>query len=131
MIETIFICNGCPTDLHLIWLPTTIPQFVYWSWISNTLYHGTMSGMQGKTLQQMYDRVSDVLMDTQIAQWKFWIPVQLLNFRFVPVRHQLNVVLLTSVVWTALLSAWYPPEEDTSSEKEDGVESVLVKKEDE
>jgi len=32
----------------------------------------------------------------------------------VPVRHQLNVVLLTSVVWTALLSAWYPPEEEVA-----------------
>ena len=89
-----------------------IPKFVYWSWISNTLYHGAMGAMQGKNLQQIQDRVSDVLMDTQYAQWKFWIPVQLLNFKFVPVRHQLNVVLLTSVVWTALLSAWYPPEED-------------------
>lgn len=39
----------------------------------------------------------------------FWIPVQLLNFRFVPIRHQLNVVLCTSIVWTALLSMWYPP----------------------
>ena len=38
------------------------------------------------------------------------ISVQLLilNFRFVPARHQLNVVFITSVVWTALLSAWYP-----------------------
>lgn len=25
---------------------------------------------------------------------------------------QLNVVLLTSIVWTALLSAWYPPLEE-------------------
>ena len=78
--------------------------------------------MQGKSLQQIYNRISDVLMDTQIAQWKFWIPVQLLNFRFVPVRHQLNVVLLTSVVWTALLSAWYPPEEEESNAADEGKE---------
>ena len=51
------------------------------------------------------------------AQWVFWIPVQLINFNFVPVRHQLNVVLTVSVVWTALLSAWYPPEEEKSEEK--------------
>ena len=53
------------------------------------------------------------------AQWIFWIPVQLLNFRFVPVRHQLNVVLLTSVVWTALLSAWYPPETDEPNDTQE------------
>lgn len=87
-------------------------QFVYWSWFSNSLYHGAMGAMQGKSLEQIYDRIADVLWDTQKAQWVFWIPVQLLNFQFVPVRHQLNVVLMTSVVWTALLSAWYPPEEE-------------------
>lgn len=94
-------------------------QFVYWSWFSNSLYHGAMGAMQGKSLQQIYDRIADVLWDTQKAQWVFWIPVQLMNFQFVPVRHQLNVVLMTSVVWTALLSAWYPPEEE-----EKGDESV-------
>lgn len=91
---------------------TIMEQFVYWSWVSNSLYHGAMGAMQGMGLTQIYDRVADVLWDTQVAQWAFWIPVQLLNFRFVPVRHQLNVVLLTSIAWTALLSAWYPPEEE-------------------
>ena len=43
--------------------------------------------------------------------------MQLLNFQFVPVRHQLNVVLVTSIVWTALLSAWYPPEEKKEDEE--------------
>lgn len=42
--------------------------------------------------------------------------MQLVNFQFVPVRHQLNVVLLTSVVWTALLSAWYPPPKEEKEE---------------
>lgn len=89
---------------------TVMEQFVYWSWISNSLYHGCMGAMQGMGFDQIYKRIEDVLWDTQVAQWKFWIPVQLLNFQFVPVKHQLNVVLLTSIVWTALLSAWYPPE---------------------
>ena len=96
---------------------TVMEQFVYWSWISNSLYHGAMGIMNGMNFQQTYDRISDVLWDTQVAQWSFWIPVQLLNFQFVPVRHQLNVVLLTSVVWTALLSAWYPPEEKEDDDK--------------
>jgi protein Mpv17 len=87
-------------------------QFVYWSWFSNSLYHGAMGAMQGQGPQQIYDRIADVLWETQLAQWKFWIPIQLVNFQFTPVRHQLNVVLVTSIVWTALLSAWYPPEGD-------------------
>jgi len=97
---------------------TVMEQFVYWSWFSNCLYHGAMGMMNGMNATQIYDRIADVLMPTQYAQWSFWIPVQLLNFRFVPVRHQLNVVLLTSVVWTALLSAWYPPEEKKAEDEE-------------
>ncbi|KAL3816162.1 hypothetical protein ACHAXA_001649, partial [Cyclostephanos tholiformis] len=127
---------------------TVMEQFVYWSWFSNSLYHGAMGLMNGMNMTQIYDRIADVLMPTQYAQWTFvsrnavndnsficrclcnqqsspriilrlqWIPVQLLNFRFVPVRHQLNVVLLTSVVWTALLSAWYPPKEKKVGDEE-------------
>lgn len=79
-----------------------------------------MGFMTGLTPTQIMNRINDVLWETQKAQWVFWIPVQLLNFRFVPVRHQLNVVLMTSVVWTALLSAWYPPQ-DSNVDGDDAV----------
>eukprot|EP00979_Chaetoceros_neogracilis_P018198 scaffold10556_cov258-Chaetoceros_neogracile.AAC.43 len=100
--------KGGFTGLSIPVFKTIMGQFVYWSWISNSLYHGAMGAMQGKSFQQIYDRIADVIWDTQKRQWVFWIPVQLL------IRHQLNVVLLTSVVWTALLSAWYPPEEEVA-----------------
>lgn len=108
------------TGLGIPVFKTIMEQFVYWSWISNSMYHGAMGAMQGMTPQQIYDRIADVLMDTQKAQWAFWIPVQLLNFKFVPVRHQLNVVLVTSIVWTALLSMWYPPVEEKPVEEKSG-----------
>jgi protein Mpv17 len=98
------------TGLKIPVFKAFMEQFVYWSWISNSMYHGAMGAMQGQSPTQIYERIEAVLWETQKAQWVFWIPIQLLNFRFVPVRHQLNVVLLTSIVWTALLSAWYPPE---------------------
>jgi protein Mpv17 len=85
-------------------------QFTYWSWFSILVYHGCIGLMQGLTVQQCYDRIANVLWDTQKAQWAFWILIQLVNFQFTPVRHQLNVVLITSIVWTAFLSACYPPE---------------------
>jgi len=111
--------KGGFTGLGIPVFKAFMEQFVYWSWFSNSLYHGAMGAMQGKSPQEVYDYISDVLWETQKAQWVFWIPVQLLNFRFVPVRHQLNVVLVTSVVWTALLSAWYPPEEEETKKLED------------
>lgn len=108
--------------LRITIFKTVMEQFVYWSWFSNTLYHGAMGVMNGMNMDQIYTRITEVLMPTQYAQWSFWIPVQLLNFQFVPVRHQLNVVLLTSVVWTALLSAWYPPEEKKEEGGEENIE---------
>ena len=115
------------TGLQIPVFKTVMEQFVYWSWVSNSLYHGAMGAMQGLNPQQIYDRIADVLWDTQKAQWVFWIPVQLVNFQFVPVRHQLNVVLLISVVWTALLSAWYPPQEKLDS-KEVSKDSVKLER---
>ena len=76
-----------------------------------------MGAMQGHSPEKIYNKIYDSMWGLMQAQWAFWIPVQLLNFQFVPVRHQLNVVLVTSIVWTALLSFWYPPE--AKSEEED------------
>jgi protein Mpv17 len=98
------------TGISMTVFKTFMEQFVYWSWLSNALYHGSMGALQGQNMDQVYHRIADNLWETQKAQWVFWIPVQLLNFRFVPVRHQLNVVLITSIAWSALLSMWYPPE---------------------
>jgi protein Mpv17 len=112
-----FVGNSIPV------FKTVMEQFVYWSWFSNSLYHGAMGAMQGMTFDEVHNRIADVLWDTQKAQWAFWIPIQMLNFKFVPVRHQLNVVLLTSVAWTALLSAWYPPENEDTHDKEEKMDS--------
>ena len=106
------------TGLSIPVFKTIMEQFVYWSWISNSMYHGAMELMQGHSVTQAVTKIELVLWDTQKAQWAFWIPIQLLNFNFIPVRHQLNVVLLTSIVWTALLSAWYPPQAEGGSQPE-------------
>jgi len=68
-----------------------------------------MAKMEGRTLEESAQRVRERLWPTMKAQWAFWCPVQLLNFKFVPVRHQLNVVLVTSVVWTGFLSFAFSP----------------------
>jgi protein Mpv17 len=74
------------------------------------MYLGAMGAMQGHSPEKISNKIQDSIWGLMKAQWAFWVPVQLLNFNYIPVRHQLNVVLLTSVVWTALLSFWYPPD---------------------
>ena len=116
-LEWITVRSGV-TGYRIPFFKAFLEQFVYWSWISNSIYFAAMGAMQGLNVPQIYDRICDVLWETQLAQWAFWIPVQLINFQFTPVRHQLNVVLLTSIAWTALLSAWYPPLQQKDSEAE-------------
>ena len=122
-LEWMTVRVGIRGGVHVPLFKAFMEQFVYWSWLSNSMYHGAMGAMQGHTPSQIYQRIADVLWETQKAQWIFWIPVQLLNFRFVPVRHQLNVVLVTSIVWTALLSAWYPPEKKRLEEDQQELQS--------
>jgi len=119
-LESLTVRAGV-TGLGIPVFKAFMEQFVYWSWFSNTLYHGAMGAMQFQGPTEIYNRIADVLWETQKAQWVFWIPIQLLNFKFVPVRHQLNVVLVTSVVWTALLSAWYPPAKEEGEQKEEAI----------
>ena len=79
------------------------------SYFTNAYYHAVLGALQGMSVGQVYDRVADTLWDTLKAQWAFWIPAQLINFRFVPVRHQLNFVLVVSLAWTTFLSLAFPP----------------------
>jgi protein Mpv17 len=112
------------TGLKIPIFKAFMEQFVYWSWFSNSLYHGAMGLMQGYSVAECYQRIADVLWDTQVAQWIFWIPIQLINFNYTPVRHQLNVVLVTSIIWTAFLSWCYPPIEEIAKEDDKSDEPV-------
>jgi Mpv17 / PMP22 family len=69
-----------PSLTHLLLVMNILKlQFVYWSWISNSMYHGFMGYMQGMNTSEVIQRIDDILWDTQKAQWAFWIPIQLLN----------------------------------------------------
>ena len=87
-----------------------LEQFVYWSYFSNIYYHVVLGALQGLSLRRVRRRVRERLWDTLKAQWAFWVPAQLVNFRLVPVRHQLNFVLVVSLVWTTFLSLTFPPQ---------------------
>ena len=106
-----------------------IEQFVYWSYLSNAYYHAVLGGLQGMSFTQISDRVTSTLWDTLKAQWAFWIPAQLINFKYMPVRHQLNFVLVVSLFWTTFLSLAFPPEALDTADETRGEEKILKKKE--
>ena len=48
---------------------------------------------------------------TTIWMWKFWSPVTVIQFRFVPVRHQANFINAVDAAWLVLLSVLYNAEQ--------------------
>jgi protein Mpv17 len=60
--------KGGFSGLNIPIFKTIMEQFVYWSWISNSLYHGAMGAMQGQGPTEISTRIADVLWETQKAQ---------------------------------------------------------------
>ena len=100
------------------WYKMFIEQFVYWSYFTNAYYHAVLGALRRRGPARLRSRL---LWDTLKAQWAFWIPAQLINFRFVPVRHQLNFVLVVSLFWTTFLSLAFPPEPQPVVQKQNVV----------
>ena len=48
---------------------------------------------------------------TTVWMWKFWSPVTVIQFRFVPVRHQANFINAVDAAWLVLLSVLYNAEQ--------------------
>ena len=90
------------------WLKMVLEQFVYWSYLSNAYYHLVLGAMVGLGPLECLARLGATFWPTMHAQWALWVPAQLINFKYVPVRHQLNFVLVLSLVWTTFLSAAFP-----------------------
>lgn len=91
------------------WVKMAIEQFVYWSYFSNAYYHVVIGALQGLSPLGCLHRVAATLWPTMKAQWALWVPAQVVNFKYVPVRHQLNFVLILSLVWTTFLSLAFQP----------------------
>lgn len=52
----------------------------------------------------MLERLRTVLPSLVAANWSYWIPVQLINFRFLPVKYQVLFSNAAALLWTSYLS---------------------------
>ena len=89
------------------WVKTLIEQFVYWSYFSNAYYIFILSILRHLSFDEAMNAVRKNIFSTMVAQWIFWIPAQVINFKFVPLRYQLMYVLSLSLIWTTFLSFFY------------------------
>ncbi|CAH3152692.1 unnamed protein product, partial [Porites lobata] len=81
-----------------------IDQFGYWAPCITAVYHVSMSVMEGLTYNETMYRLRTLYWPTLKACWMIWPAVTIVNFRFIPVAHQLNFCLAVSLVWATILS---------------------------
>eukprot|EP01137_Pigoraptor_chileana_P030047 Opistho-2@16118 len=82
-----------------------LEQFGYWSPFILSVYITSMGLMEGLSVTEATRRLRERFWPTMKANWVVWPAVGIINFRFVPVAHQLNFVLIVSLGWAAYLSA--------------------------
>ena len=63
------------------WIKMGIEQFVYWGYLSNAYYHVVIGALQGLTPLACLARLATTLWPTMKAQWAFWVPAQVVNFK--------------------------------------------------
>ena len=83
---------GLKSDLAIPIFKAFMEQFVYWSWISNSLYHGAMGAMQGMTFNEIYQRIESVLWETQKVR-TYLVVVVTVDSAVSPERNSWNRVL--------------------------------------
>ncbi|KAM7432625.1 hypothetical protein ABFA07_016985 [Porites harrisoni] len=81
-----------------------IDQFGYWAPCITAVYHVSMGVMEGLTYNETMYRLKTLYWPTLKACWMIWPAVMIVNFRFIPVAHQLNFCLAVSLVWATILS---------------------------
>ncbi|KAL9969087.1 hypothetical protein ACROYT_G021254 [Oculina patagonica] len=94
-------------------------QFGYWSPIITAVYHVSMGAMEGLSYNDTMERLKELYWPTLKACWMIWPMVMVVNFKFVPIAHQLNFCLAVSLVWATILSVIRAPNVALSSNSEE------------
>ncbi|KAE8209963.1 hypothetical protein CF327_g6113 [Tilletia walkeri] len=64
----------------------------------------SMGIMEGRSFSGIKDKFSDMYFPALIANWQLWPAVQLVNFRFVPLRYRVPFTSSIGILWTLYLS---------------------------
>jgi protein Mpv17 len=93
--------------------PTTTPSLIFAKVFLDTIIFGPihvsaffswMELSKGNTTSEIKEKLSKDFLPTLVADSAYWIPVQILNFKFVPVPLQLTVVNVACIFECAGLS---------------------------
>lgn len=94
-------------------------QFGYWAPAITVVYHVSMGAMEGLSYNETVERLKKLYWPTLKACWIIWPIVMVVNFKLIPVAHQLNFCLAVSLVWATILSVIRAPDSSSLSKLEE------------
>ena len=78
---------------QLVFAPAFIPLFV-----------GSLMTLEGKGLKDVEVQLRETYVDTLMMNWGIWVPAQMINFRFMPLKFQVLFSNVIGLVWNTYLS---------------------------
>lgn len=95
-----------------------VDQFTYWAPGITAVYHVSMGVMEGLSYNDTVNRLEALYWPTLKACWMLWPAVMVVNFKFIPIAHQLNFCLAVSLFWATVLSVIRAPTTSNTEEIE-------------
>ncbi|XP_019867108.1 protein Mpv17-like [Aethina tumida] len=88
---------------HVLFKKVALDQFVFApSFIA--VFLGVLNAAEGRNLSETRKEITNKYPDILTANYKLWPWVQLVNFYFVPLRHQVLVVQSVALLWNTYIS---------------------------
>ncbi|OCF73374.1 hypothetical protein I204_06606 [Kwoniella mangroviensis CBS 8886] len=69
-----------------------------------SLFISSMGFMEGKSLEGIKDKFSDMFYPALIANWKVWPLIQTINFKLMPIQYRVPFQSTCGIAWTLYLS---------------------------
>ena len=91
---------------HSAVMAKTLLDSLVWTPTFHSIFYTWMAVTEGMSLREACARTWRMLPTTVPASWVFWMPVQAVNFWFVPVHLRVTLVNVISAGWSAVMSGF-------------------------
>eukprot|EP00744_Colponema_vietnamica_P010938 GILI01015399.1.p1 GENE.GILI01015399.1~~GILI01015399.1.p1 ORF type:complete len:214 (+),score=20.48 GILI01015399.1:96-737(+) len=103
-----YLCNRLPTPFHSSKIRLSLSKLVldevFFSPSVIVAFFSVMGYLEGHTVEEVKQKLRKEFVQTYLLDAAVWPPIQLVNFRYVPIMHQATVVNSCNVFWNAYLS---------------------------
>ena len=81
-----------------------LDSFIFGS-VMNTSYVGLNMYLIGEIeTNKILEKMKKEQVGIVLSGWSYWIPMQIVNYRFTPLNYQMNVTQILALVWHSFLS---------------------------